>query len=171
MDPKLALAQALEALAEDAELFAQGMLTPRDLRYREAVVHRAQAALYRHEAAAQGSLLRAVRFLAGIDSEFLDGITPDAMRRVMDARGWRKSGEMPMPGEPSRVAFEVFDHPTAKGDGRIGIVPTVSVPQVPVARDYGQRVREWATDLAIRQGDVAPAEVLAEAWDRGRRAP
>jgi hypothetical protein len=158
MDPKLALAQALEELAEDTELFAQGKLTPRGLRYREAVVHRAQAALYRHEAAGQGQLLRAVRALAGLDKDSLKGTSPDAMRRVLAARGWAKTGEIPWPGDPSRTAFDTYDHPTARESG------SVKVPYGTEARDYPRLVREWATDLATRHGDVAPAEVLAEAW-------
>jgi hypothetical protein len=166
MDPKLPLAQALEDLAEGTELFAQGKLTPRDLRYCEATVHRAQAALYRHEAAGQGQLLRAVRALAGLDKDSLKATSPDAMRRVLVARGWTKTGEIPWPGDPSRTAFDTYDHPTARecGGDPMGVIPAVLVPYGTEARDYPRLVMEWATDLATRHGDVAPAEVLAEAW-------
>lgn len=164
MDPKLALSQALEDLAEGTVLFAQGKLIPRDLRYREATVHRAQAALYRHEAAGQGLLLRAVRALAGLDKDSLKATSPDAMRRVLAARGWAKTGEIPWPGDPSRTAFDTYDHPTARGGDPMGVIPAVMVPYGTEARDYPHRVTEWATDLATRHGNVAPAEVLAEAW-------
>lgn len=163
MDPKIALAQELDTLADITDQFAKGDVTRQELWQQEARVHRARAALYRHESG-EDTLRRAVRALAGLDPDFLQRTTPDAMLRVMGARGWTKRADIPFPGDPSRVAFRTYDHPTAQGTDRGKIVPAVLVPQGTDAPDYPRRVVAWAHDLAIRHGDVAPAEVLAEAW-------
>lgn len=156
MDPRTALATELDALADITDQYADGRVSRDAVWRREARVHRACAALYRE---GTDVLRRAVRALAGLDPDALKSVTPDAMRGVMEARGWSKTGELRFPANPSRVAFESFDHPTAKGADQ-----NVLVPQRTDASDYPRRVVDWAHDLAARHGDVAPAEVLAEVW-------
>jgi hypothetical protein len=165
MDPRIALAQEYDALAEITDQYAEGVTLATHLWQQEARVHRALAAVYRHEAGSD-PLLRAVRALAGLDPDALKSITPEAMHRVLGRRGWTKTGEIPWAGDPSRVAFHTYDHPTAQGGDRGGVVPAVLVPQGPDAHDYPRRVMEWTTGVAARHGDVAPAEVLAEAWEK-----
>lgn len=157
MDPRTALATELDALADLIEQYTDERISRNDLWHQEARVHRARAALYRE---GTDVLRRAVRALAGLDPDALKSVTPDAMRRVMEARGWSKTGELRFPAVPSRVAFESFDHPTAKGADQNAVL----VPQRTDASDYPRRVVDWAHDLAARHGDVAPAEVLAEVW-------
>lgn len=163
MNPRTALAAELDALADITDQYAQGVVPATHLWAQEARVHRAHANLHR---APQETLLRAVRALAGLDPDALKSITPEAMHRVLDRRGWTKTGEIPWAGDPSRVGFHTYDHPTALGCGGdpMGVIPAVLVPEGPDAHDYPRRVVDWAHDLAIRHGDVAPAEVLAEAW-------
>lgn len=165
MDPRIALAQEYDALAEITDQYYREHATRQELWQQEARVNRALAAVYRHEAESD-LLLRAVRALAGLDKDSLKATSPDAMRRVLVARGWTKTGEIPWAGDPSRTAFDTYDHPTALGCGGdpMGVIPAVLVPEGPDAHDYPRRVMEWATDVAARHGDVAPAEVLAEAW-------
>lgn len=167
MDPRIALAQEYDALAEITDQYYREHATRQELWQQEARVHRALAAVYRHEAESD-LLLRAVRALAGLDPDALKSITPEAMRRVLGRRGWTKTGEIPWAGDPSRVGFHTYDHPTALGCGGdpMGVIPAVLVPEGPDAHDYPCRVMEWATDVAARHGDVAPAEVLAEAWGK-----
>ncbi len=111
------------------------------------------------------NLRRACRALARVaaDEAVFDEIKPEDMRRVLARRGWVSTGTQPWPGEPNRVAFETYDHPKAMGEERGYIVKCVKVPMVPTAADWRPRVYEWATAVAIRHGDVSPAEVLAEA--------
>lgn len=111
------------------------------------------------------NLRRACRAFAKVAAnlDVFDEIKPEAMRRVLRARGWFMTGTQPWPGEPNRVAFEVYDHKTAVGEDRGYIVMCVKVPMEPTAGDWRPRVYEWATAVAIRHGDVSPAEVLAEA--------
>jgi len=113
------------------------------------------------------TLRRSVRALAGIDRDILGLVAPVAMRRVCLDRGWSLDYTRPFPGEPDRVAFEVYDHPTAMGQNHYG-VPSVMVPVDPTAGDYVARVVDWVEAMASRHGDVAPAEVLAEAFEAGR---
>jgi hypothetical protein len=163
MNARLAFARELAVLADLTDQYSRGEVLATHLWEQEARVHRAHAALYRGGGDSQEPLRRAVRALAGLDREFLIGTSPDAMQRVMEARGWTKHSEVPWPGDPSRVAFHVYDHPTALGDPG-GVTPAVRVPQDPDAADYPHRVIDWASAVAHRHGDVAPAEVLAEVW-------
>lgn len=120
-------------------------------------------------------LRRAVRALAGLDSDALDAVTPDAMRAVMAARGWRFDCALPWYADRSQTAYESWEHPTAKGEGSRGgsarFTPDVQVCVLPslTERDHRRGVGEWAWALATRHGDAAPAEVLAEAlaWADG----
>ena len=107
-------------------------------------------------------LRRAVRALAGIDRALCRTITPEAMRRVCAQRGWTMTETQPLAGRPDQVGSEIYDHPTANHADRYEI-PCVQIHVNPIFADYGVRVREWATDVATRHGDVAPAEILAEA--------
>lgn len=159
MNPWTALAHELEELANLTEGFALGDATHQELRVQEARVHRAHAVSLR--VANPNALLRAVRALGNLDPDFFAETTPEAMHRVTVSRGWTKTGEIPWPGDPSRVAFETFDHPTALGSDRGGVWE-VCVPRDPGTSDYPRRVTDWATALATRHGDVTPAEVLAE---------
>lgn len=111
------------------------------------------------------NLRRACRAFARVaaDLDVFDEITPENMRRVLRARGWTLTGTQPWPGEPNRVAFELYDHATAQGENRGYIVMCVKVPMEPTSGDWKTRVYEWATAVAIRHGNVSPAEVLAEA--------
>ena len=167
MDPRTALARELDALADITDQYAEGVTPATHLWAQEARVHRARAAVCRYDAGGDPLLLRAVRALAGLDPDAFKSVTPDAMHRVLDRRGWTKTGEIPWAGDPSRVGFHTYDHPTALGCGGdpMGVIPAVLVPEGPDAHDYPRRVMEWATDVAARHGDVAPAEVLAEAWE------
>lgn len=112
-------------------------------------------------------LRRAVRALAGLDPAALDAVTPDAMRAVMVARGWRMATTVRM--LDGQVAAEVWDHDTASGAGRrpgaARAVPSVHVRVLPStdADEALFRASDWAWAVATRHGDVAPAEVLAEA--------
>lgn len=108
------------------------------------------------------ALRRAVRGLAGLDDAMLTCVTPLAMARVLYLRGWFLVGTQPFPGDPTRVAFHIYEHDTALGTVR-GYTPSVMVPMDKKAGDYSRRVREWAEGVATRHGNVATAEVLAEA--------
>ena len=160
MNPWTALAHELENLANLTEGFALGNVTPQELRVQEARVYRAQAVSLR--GVNPNALRRAVRALGNLDPDFFAETTPEAMHRVTVSRGWTKTGEIPWPGDPSRVAFETFDHPTAIGSDLGGVQRAVWVPRENLFRDYPLRVTDWATALATRHGDVTPAEVLAE---------
>ena len=110
-------------------------------------------------------LRRACRAFARVstDMDVFDEIKPEDMRRVLTNRGWFFTDTQPWPGDPKKVAFEVYDHKTAQGEDRGYIVMCVKVPMEPAAGDWRTRVYEWATAVAIRHGDVSPAEILAEA--------
>lgn len=115
------------------------------------------------------ALLRAVRALAGLDPAALDAVTPDAMRAVMLARGWRFERALPWFADHAQTAFEEWEHDAAQGAGSRGGGPRM-VPVVRVcvldgidADEVRRYVAEWAWAAATRHGDVAPAEVLAEA--------
>ena len=110
------------------------------------------------------ALLRAVRALAGLDPAALDAVTPDAMRAVMTRRGWRKVADVPWFADCNVVAFEAYDHDTAVNVRR-GIIRDALIPVLPNAADARLRTVEWAENVATRHGDVAPAEVLAEAME------
>lgn len=114
-------------------------------------------------------LLRAVRALAGLDPAALDEVTPDAMRAVMLARGWRHDRDVPWFADRAQTVFEEWEHDTAHGEGCRGFGPRVA-PAVRVcvlagieAAETRRYASEWAWAVATRHGDVAPAEVLAEA--------
>ena len=113
------------------------------------------------------SLLRAVRALAGLDPAALDAVTPDAMRAVMTRRGWRKVADVPWFADCNVVAFEAYDHDTAVNVRR-GIIRDALIPVLSNAADTRLRTVEWAENVATRHGDVAPAEVLAEAMEVSR---
>lgn len=111
-------------------------------------------------------LLRAVRALVGLDPAALDAVTPDAMRAVMLARGWRFDRAEPWHGDPALRACEVWEHDRARGiaPGR----PWPATVRVVVlggvdASETRRHVVTWAEAVATRHGDAAPAEVLAEA--------
>ena len=108
------------------------------------------------------ALRRAVRALEGLDDTVLTCVTPLAMARVLYMRGWFLVGTQPFPGDVTREAFHIYEHDTALCTVR-GYTPSVMVPIDKSAGDYPRRVREWARDTATRHGNVAPAEVLAEA--------
>ena len=111
------------------------------------------------------NLRRACRAFARVAAnlDVFDEIKPEDMRRVLANRGWFIAGTLPWPGEPNRVAFEVYEHITANGTDRFGTEPCVRVPLDPTAGDWRPRVFEWVMAVALRHGDVSPAEVLAEA--------
>lgn len=114
----------------------------------------------------------AVRALAGLDNAALDAVTPDAMRAVLKRRGWSHTGDAPWYADQSKTAFEEWDHPTARNvGGRARWLRDALVPVLPDAVDKGIRVIEWAETVATRHGDVAPAEVLAEALMEPARGP
>jgi hypothetical protein len=77
------------------------------------------------------------------------------------------TGTYPVPGEPRVVAFETYDN-----DNATNVNPSarceegVLVPVCPTYGDYTSRVRDWAVAMASRHGDVAPAEVMAEALEQ-----
>lgn len=110
------------------------------------------------------TLRRACRALARVepDADVFDEIKPEDMRRVLVNRGWTLTGTQPWPGDPNRVAFETYDHPTATGADSFGIVNFVKVPMDATAADWRSRVYEWVMAVALRHGDVSPAEILAE---------
>ena len=105
------------------------------------------------------ALRTASRALSGASRSPLS-VTPETMRGVCKKRGWYLVSTQPFPGEPSRLAFEIYDHNKANHGYEI---PCVKIPQSPTSGDYTRRVLEWATDVATRHGDISPAEVLAEA--------
>lgn len=120
------------------------------------------------------SLLRAVRALAGLDNVALDAVTPDAMRAVMLARGWRHEDDVPWFADADVTAWESWEHDTARGAGSFHgsarMIPDVQVCVLPGADadEVRRYVAEWAWAVATRHGDVAPAEVLAEAMEVSR---
>lgn len=117
-------------------------------------------------------LRAAVRALAGLGDGALDAVTPDAMRAVLKRRGWSHTGDAPWYADQSKTAFEEWDHPTARNvGGRARWLRDALVPVLPDAVDKGIRVIEWAETVATRHGDVAPAEVLAEALMEPARGP
>lgn len=108
-------------------------------------------------------LKRAVSALAGLDRDALDEVTPEAMRRVLERRGWVLAGVQRLAGDSSVAAFEVYRHDTATAACRQrGTVRSVLLPTIRLA-DYSLRVADWCETVASRHGDVAPAVVLAEA--------
>lgn len=108
-------------------------------------------------------LMRASSALAGLDNDALDAVTPEAMRRVLERRGWKLAGVNRLAGDSSVVAFEVHHHDTARATCRQrGTMRSVLLPAVRLA-DYRLRVADWCEAVASRHGDVAPAVVLAEA--------
>lgn len=111
------------------------------------------------------ALLTAVRALDGLDDGALDAVTPAAMRRVMERKGWSHQGTVRFV-RGGDAAQETYAHPTARGC-RKGA--TLRTPVVPVARgaEWRARVVEWASTTAERHGDVSAAEVLAEALANG----
>jgi hypothetical protein len=117
-------------------------------------------------------LLRtAVRAMAGIKSyrDTLKAVSPVAMRRVCIDRGWTLEQTQPVCGNPDVIAFEVYEHPTAHGvNRRKGWGECVKVPMQQTYVDYFSCVADWAEAVASRHGDVAPAEILAEAFEAGR---
>lgn len=161
MNARTALAQELEALADLTDQYAAGHITRNRLWHQEARVHRAYAVFYRE--GGETLLRRSVRALIGLDRDFLASTAPDAMRAVVISHGWVKTGELPSPGDPNRLAFEVWANPNIQTPGRTGVAPTVAIPLLTGAVDYPLRVADWAIDFAIRQGDLAPGEALAEA--------
>ena len=108
------------------------------------------------------ALRRAVKAIGGLDDTVLTCVTPRVMARVLYLRGWFLVGTQPFPGDPTRVVFHIYEHDTALGTVR-GYTPSVMVPADKKAGDYSRRVREWAEGVATRHGNVATAEVLAEA--------
>ena len=120
------------------------------------------------------ALLRAVRALAGLDNVALDAVTPDAMRAVMLARGWRHEDDVPWFADADVTAWESWEHDTARGAGSFHgsarMIPGVQVCVLPGvdAAEVRRYVAEWAWAVATRHGDVAPAEVLAEAMEVSR---
>ena len=108
-------------------------------------------------------VMRAVSALAGLDNDALDAVTPEAMRRVLERRGWKLAGVNRLAGDSSVVAFEVHHHDTARAACKQrGTVRSVLLPALRLA-DYRLRVADWCEAVASRHGDVAPAVVLAEA--------
>lgn len=105
-------------------------------------------------------LRKAVRALAGLDHGTLGSLTVQTMQTVCTRRGWIRVGVQPWPGDPGKVAFEIYDNAKATCGETISCV---MIPQAPTAGDYARRVWEWVFALATRHGDVAPAEILAEA--------
>lgn len=108
-------------------------------------------------------LRRACRAMAGMLPEVFNDVTPDRMRQVLLNRGWVYQGTAPWPGDPNRVAFELYDNATAQGTDRNYIIKYVRLPMDPTAGDWRNRVGDWATAVSIRHGDVSTAEILAEA--------
>ena len=104
------------------------------------------------------AITRAVRALAGLDAAALDAVTYHGMVDVLCARGWVFIGPRVLDGQ---WAAERFEHGTALG----GLpLPAVWVPSLRLD-DWGARVVDWATATARRHGDVAPAELLADALE------
>lgn len=161
-EARLIVAREYDVLADLQDQYALGLVTRQDVWKQESKVNRTISNLHRANAK-ENYLLRAIRALAGLDREFLLSTPPTAMVRTVERRGWKKTGEIPFPGEPSRVAFWTYDRDAFLGD-KNGILPSVGVPQDPTSEDYALRVAEWSYDLAVRSGDVSAAEILAEAW-------
>lgn len=89
-----------------------------------------------------------------------EDITADAMRSVMRARGWTLGDVYTT---PSGLAYEVWDHATARRESPCGfrnvLLPTRRMGD---GSDAG-RVRSWAEATAGRHGDTTADAVLAEA--------
>ena len=105
--------------------------------------------------AADTHLRRAVRALAGLDDAALDAVTPDAMRAVMTRRGWTRGPDERGMLDSSLVVAESY----VTGPHRA----PVRVPLAFTGETRRMFVAEWAHDAAVQIGEVAPAEVLAEA--------
>lgn len=108
--------------------------------------------------AADKHLRRAVRAIAGLDNAALDAVTPDAMRAVLTRRGWTRGPDERGMLDTSLVVAESY----VIGPHRA----PVRVPLAYTGETRRMMVESWAHDAAVQIGDVAPAEVLAEALAR-----
>lgn len=109
---------------------------------------------------ADNHLRRAVRALAGLDDAALDAVTPEAMRLVMMRRGWKRGADERGMLDSSLVVAECY----VIGPHRA----PVKVPLAFTGETRRMFVAEWAHDAAVQIGEIAPAEILAEAlawWD------
>lgn len=103
-------------------------------------------------------LVRAVSALAGLDDAALDALTLDALRRVLERRGWRVTDEQDEPESP----YATYANPAAPNPPPRGVWSGPLVPREVVPLRWRLDVRDCCEAVATMHGNVAPAVVLAE---------